>query len=406
MKSIVLSPAPVESVNGRQRRSCRISRLDAEHEVDTHVLWFEVEADLALPADDDCDSYVLAMVMDAMLEGRRMVVHGSVSLSLLSNLTEYQWAWHKWLPEKYTVIDIQPDQVRADIPAVLGAISAFSGGADATFSAWRHAKKQFGFRSQHINLSCMVQGFDIPLTDNEVFERALARSKLTLDDLAIPLRAIRTNYRDIARTHWEHAFSCALVATLQNFKMLAGTIIVGSSEPYESLVIPWGSNPITDHLLGSSEFVVIHDGASHSRTEKIASISAWPVGVRNLRVCWQGDLKDRNCGVCEKCMRTKLNFLASGHPVPDCFDNRDDFSALSRIRLNNSAVRAEWQQILDYAKQHGTSGPWGEVRRVVRRLPYGKIFVQKAKPKLNKLLPRGSRRRQVVSSWLRAFDLN
>lgn len=405
MRSIVLSPLAVESSNGKLRRSCRISRLEDERELQSDVLWFELDDDVNVPAASDCDSYVLAMVLDAMKDNSRLVVHGSVALGLLSNLTEFQAAWHKWLPDVYSVIDIVADEVRADGQAVPGAVSAFSGGVDATFSVWCHATKHAGYRSQSIKLSCMVQGFDIPLSDNLAFARAFARSKATLADLGIPLRAIRTNYREIAQAHWEHAFSCALVATLQNFKAMAGTMIVGSSEPYESLVIPWGSNPITDHLLGSGEFIVMHDGASHSRTEKVAGISAWPVGISNLRVCWQGDLKDRNCGVCEKCVRTKLNFVASGAPVPSCFENANDFSPLRTIQLRNDAVRAEWKQILDYAEQHGTVGPWREVKGVLRRRPFGQALVQHIRPKLGKILPRGSKRRQVAGACLRALHM-
>ncbi|WP_108945129.1 hypothetical protein [Shewanella halifaxensis] len=149
-----------------------------------------------------------------------------------------------------------------------------------------------------------------------------------------------------------------MVATLSNLKSIAGHSIVGSSEPYDSLVIPWGSSPITDHLLSSDNFSVIHDGASHSRTEKVRDIADWQAGLQSLRVCWQGDLKDQNCGKCEKCVRTKLNFLATNNPIPSCFPKSDIVKDLKGIKLKNHAIVAEWKQIYQFAKQHNITAAW------------------------------------------------
>ena len=72
-------------------------------------------------------------------------------------------------------------------------------------------------------------------------------------------------------------------------------------------------NPVTDRYLSSDTFRFIVDGYEHSRTERANIVKDWKVGLENLRVCWQNkeDLS-QNCGHCEKCIRTKLNFLASG----------------------------------------------------------------------------------------------
>ena len=188
-----------------------------------------------------------------------------------------------------------------------------------------------GYRSQTINLCSIVHGFDIPLNDKIAFNNAVHRSTNTLNDLNVEITPIKTNFRELSKVTWVHSFACALVATLSNFKSVAGTCIVGSSEPYDSLIIPWGSSPITEHLLSSGEFNVIHDGACHSRTEKVAEIKEWKTGIQNLRVCWEGDLKDRNCGICEKCMRTKLNFLAIKADIPSAFPTSDIMKELNNI---------------------------------------------------------------------------
>lgn len=369
MKSLVIEPLPIKSLNNDYIRTCQVIRTDGDTLVSKKDLWFQFSNSILPPEDYDCDNYLLAVIMDAMLEGRNIVVNGSVSLGLLSNLEEYQSVWNKWLPKSYTIVDIKVKDIRKGERRTEGAICAFSGGVDATFSVWRHSQHMYKFRSQEIKLCSLVHGFDIPLKDQSEFNDASESARNTLKTIGINLVPISTNYREISQTNWEHSFSCALVAALSNFKKTAGTVIVGSSEPYNSLVIPWGSSPITDHLLSSDEFTVIHDGASHSRTEKVRVISDWKVGVKNLRVCWEGNTKDSNCGKCEKCIRTKLNFLATNNSIPDCFpDYKDDNLSFDKINLRNDAVRTEWQQILDYAKTNDVHGPWlKKIKKVIKR---------------------------------------
>ncbi|WP_205695299.1 hypothetical protein [Corallincola luteus] len=309
-----------------------------------------------------------------------------MSKQLLSNLTEFQAVWCKWLPNVYSQVNIHVDTIREEEHPKNGAICAFSGGVDATFSVWMHKQSKFGYRSQNIKLCSIVHGFDIPLKDKVAFNNTVKRSEETLADLGLEIKPIRTNYREITKVSWEHAFSSALVATLSNYKSLAGTCIVGSSEPYDSLVIPWGSSPITDHLLGSGDFIVMHDGASHSRTEKVKEISSWPLGLSNLRVCWEGDIRDRNCGKCEKCLRTQLNFLAVNAPIPTSFEPIDIIAAMKKIELKNNVIRAEWRQTRQYAKEHGIDDDW------VKQIPK----VIKRKPLIEKLLPQESRRRKSL----------
>ena len=371
-------------------RSCRIIRTD-DGVVNESELWFQFSDSVPSLPFDDCDAYLIALMMDAMKEGRQVEVAGSVSAELLSNLVEFQAAWNKWLPPLYREVQVAPERIRNDRERVDGAICAFSGGVDATFSVWRHTQSRYGHRSQSLNACSIVHGFDIHLDQEVVFENARTRSERTLGDVGVALEPIRTNYRQVSTASWDHAFAPALVAALSNFRTIAGTCIIGSSEPYDSLVIPWGSSPITDHLLSSDGFVVMHDGASHSRTEKVAAITEWRAGTDNLRVCWEGEVDDGNCGSCEKCVRTKLNFLAIGSPIPASFPESNLLDDLDGIVLKNDAVRAEWQQIYDMAKKNGIGGDWME------RIP----DVLKRKTLLDRLLPRGSARRETVKNMAR-----
>jgi len=366
MKSMVLDFCKIEEKDGYIVRRCEIRRLEDSIESDYKELWFKFPNTVTSPLDDDCDSYLLAVIMDAMREKRNILINGSVSKILLSNLVEYQGAWNKWLPEVYTIIDIDVLKVREDTLAFPGAIVAFSGGVDAHFSVWRHSQNRASFRSQKINICSMVHGFDIPLVKRESFNKTKNRAIKTLDDIDIGLISIETNYREITTVMWEHAHASALIATLSNFKKIAGTCIVGSAYHYGDLVIPWGSTPILDHLLGSGEFTVMHDGATYTRTEKVQLVSEWKTGRENLRVCWQSDLYDSNCGECEKCVRTQLNFLAVGKPIPQCFPQSKSIrTKVQGVTILHKGVYNEWKDIVEQAETHGIQDVWIKDAKVV-----------------------------------------
>jgi hypothetical protein len=275
MNTIHIIPHKTQDTDNLIERACDVVYYDGKNQIENNTLWFKFKASDAetLPEFDDCDSYLLAVIMDAMQEGRDLHVKGSVSAELLSNLVEYQYAWNKWLPDTYHIIDVHADTIRKNEKLADGAVCAFSGGVDATFSVWMHTQKKNSHRAQDIKFCSLVHGFDIPLSDIAAYDKALSRASSTLKELSLDIIPISTNYKELAKSNWEHSFSCALVAVLSNFKKMAGTCLIGSSEPYDSLVIPWGSSPLTDHLLSSGEFKAMHDGASHSRTEKVASIA-------------------------------------------------------------------------------------------------------------------------------------
>ena len=112
----------------------------------------------------------------------------------------------------------------------------------------------------------------------------------------------------------------------------------------------------------------MHDGAAYNRTEKVKEIIAWPAAVKNLRVCWQGILQDKNCGQCEKCIRTQLNFLATGNPIPEAFSKKIDVDIdLENYSIKGNIACAEWNQMLTYARAHQVDGKWLlHVERIIK----------------------------------------
>jgi hypothetical protein len=79
-----------------------------------------------------------------------------------------------------------------------------------------------------------------------------------------------------------------------------------------ALVHPWGSHPDLDPCWSLPELRVTHHDSDEPRWRRLARVSANPLALGSLQVCWQGT-RQRNCGRCEKCLRTMTALEVSGH---------------------------------------------------------------------------------------------
>ena len=395
MRSLVLKPFPNEVRGDDIVRRCLVSRPDGSNGLEEE-LWFQFPNNLACPLADDCDSYVIAMLMNAMRERRNIIVHGSVSKKLLSNLVEFQAVWHKWEPVELQLVEVQADTLRQGETPIPGAVCAFSGGLDATFMVWRNSQNKNSYRSQKINFCTMLHGFDIPLENTQAFDNSLKIAGETLADLGLKVIPIRTNFKELQYKNWKYTHGTTLVAVLNNFKLLAGTGMIASSEGYSRAMTPWGSNPLTDHLMSSDGFEIINDGASHDRVEKAKAISEWKVGVDNLRVCWELEYLGRNCGKCEKCLRTQFEFLACNLPIPKCFPaNTDLKQALRHIRLKNDLTRGEWLEIIEHGRKNKMEPELiNAAYALIQRRPLVKVLLRQNIVDI--LFPKGSQLRETI----------
>jgi hypothetical protein len=75
--------------------------------------------------------------------------------------------------------------------------------------------------------------------------------------------------------------------------------------------VPWGSHPMLDPYYSSAHLAIEHD-LMISRFDKTSLVGSWPVGRDAIRVCQNDPSGSRNCGTCEKCIRTSLMLLSQG----------------------------------------------------------------------------------------------
>jgi len=371
-------------------------------------LWYRVAAEHSSKITKSWNPLVVGTIFWGMKKGADLHFHGEVSPSLLRNLEQLQIIWSCWRPQSFKKINVIADkeieQQGADDSA--GDIMAFSGGVDACFTTFRHATNRCGRLNRNLKAGLMIHGVDIPLQQKEVFERASKNSEAILESLGLELITMATNFK--ALSLGQDAFAGMTGSCLMLFQGTYKAGLISSTEPYQSLVIPWGTNPLTDHLVSSDAFEIIHDSADFTRTEKMAMLAEWPEAVSRLRVCWYGPQNQKNfdrlnCGRCEKCVRTILNLRVVGVPLPESFEQDVSDAHISSLRNLDQTQANEFQSILLEAEKAGISDSWVNAlkfclwrNRVEARL---KLFWYPIKNTIYNLLPGLKKQKQKVSIW-------
>jgi hypothetical protein len=311
------------------------------------------------------DCAAIALIHLAMHQNRSLVLHGPLSRTLAENLEEFQLAWRRWAPNYYQVVQIFADELTDDGQSSAPdapAVAAFSGGVDGSFTVWRHLNKKPGQHHKNIRAAAIIQGFDIPLEQNDAFAQSVKGARAMFEGIDCHLVVLRTNLRSFL-PHWELNFGAGLAACLHSLPGAFRYGLMGSDEAYDQLVIPWGSNPITTPLLSSARFRVIYDGTGYTRTERCFHIGNWRSAMNHLRVCWEGPITGKNCCKCEKCIRTILNFRAAGLPRPEAFEHDVTDEQIRNMKFRNEAQRNLIVEIYQTARAKGVDESWVDAVR-------------------------------------------
>lgn len=305
--------------------------------LNTNPIFFELygtSPDLVL-----LDGMVQAIIHFAMECHEPVHVLGRLSRRALRNLRDYQTFWHLMRPERYSVVDITAEEIVPDglqRQEGVSALAAYSGGVDSTFTLIRHRHKLAGIGTFPLDAVMLVQGFDVRVDDFAGFDRLLTRLQPVISELGLQLYVTRTNVKEINIQDWEDSFAALLVSCLNLTSHHHSIALVPTDGFDETYTMPWGGNGISVPLLTSGGMRVVYDAPEVGRTEKVALLSQFATARRALRFCWQGPDAGANCGRCEKCVRTYLNFRAVGVNEPECFDIHMSDNALDTIEITNA----------------------------------------------------------------------
>ncbi len=325
-----------------QTESSDAIRLSTSFEIGgkTFELWFEIPLACKEYLTDTGDAFLLAALFPAMRANLPIRIQNrSVSRTLLRNLQEVQRAWNQWKPQHYSIVPIDCEVTEGIVREKEIVLSAFTGGVDGAFVLWNNLVPVENPFPYAIEAMLYIEGFHIPLQEKEASAKLTHDLRKIADVLQIEFITVRTNLRRFG--NWYDFHGAAMASCLSLFKKKFTAGMLGSSHPYAYLRFPWGSNPITDSLMSSSDFSIINYGSGFTRIQKIEKLSTWQPYQEAVNVCIRNYYL--NCGQCEKCIRTLLSYKALGLHTPVTFKE----STLNPIKI--LTLRAyQWQEIKDY----------------------------------------------------------
>ncbi len=322
-------------------------------------LWYRFPVELSPYITDSLDPFLIGSIFIGMQAGHQIRVHGTISTSLIRNLTEFQAYWYCLLPQKYTRVEIYADDEREAAPAqpIDRSICAFTGGVDSSYTMYRHRTAMCKRLTRNIEAGLFVHGFDVPLSDSDAFIRAARVNEESLLSVGVKLFTMASNHREL-NEEWNETHGSGVGSCLAFFQRHFPEGIIPSTYCYSHLSGTWGSNPITDPLMSSDAFRMFHDGAVWTRSHKLVPLSRWAEGYKRLRVCYSAPEKDKNCCKCGKCVLTVLTMKLYSTPVPESFP--EELCDETFLCLND----------LDEPQLQGFEAVFELLAKMRKRLPY------------------------------------
>ncbi|MDH3942848.1 MAG: hypothetical protein OEV06_01975 [Anaerolineae bacterium] len=288
-------------------------------------LFYKFPARYADFSSNRADPFLVAILHLAMHLGENIQVHGAVSPQLAFHLEEYQRIFSIWYPHLFHPISIEyRDLAPPDNRPRPGVGLSFSGGVDSFFSLQRHLPANQPISHLALTHGFFIYGFDMPLADTADFDRLSLDYIDLFHSLGLELIPIHTNIRSFSAPYL--SFTITHGAALASAGLLLDNFFhrqyIAPSYRYAGLP-PWGSSPLTDHLLSTESLQIVHDSAVGSRLDRITEISTWQPVREHLRICSNVPHASyrKNCSRCDKCLRTMIILHILG-----CLDEYPTFS--------------------------------------------------------------------------------
>ena len=305
-------------------------------------LWFES----AVPLQPSAEAFLSALLIPAMMRGQSLRTDDPVCGVWAGNVARARAIARRYWGFAGGEVTAPTTSVNAGAQAT-GVF--FTGGVDSFHALLTNLET--------VGALIFVQGFDIPLTDQPRLDATARLLGHVADACNLRVLTIRTNLRQhpvFRRAHWgNHTHGAALGAVAQLLAPHVGHVLVASSD----VPPPHGSTVELDRCWSSAAVSVATAGPGVARLDKVAAIADHPLVHQELRVCWENRSAELNCGECEKCVRTQVQFAAAGA--------LDRLTCFGTIDLP-ARIRGLW------SIPHHLAGQWADAQRALGPTPVGR----------------------------------
>ena len=304
-------------------------------------LWYSVDEKYgSYFCDDRADSFLVASLMYAMKSHQDIVVHAPVSKRLLYHINnDIQPLFTKLIPGSRCIRINAPDE---ECPILEGkAVGCGSSlGVDSLSALYRHMGDHVidEYRVSHLALFNSGQlGYRNEVSDEQAFRKAIYGLALFSKDVNLPIVAVNSNLNAFfVEFGFKTAKSRIVMSTLScplALQKLFGKYIYASSTPIQSFELSVQDQTFAEAayvpLLSTESMEMVLADSATTRVEKTDFIRNNPLTHKYLDVCWAEQLASsncrderwlkgktkKNCGWCDKCLRTLFTLELLGEDL-------------------------------------------------------------------------------------------
>lgn len=346
----------------------------ADHARNPEDIWFDVPDGLSGALSRTGNPWLASLLPWAVTLGEPLELALPVDPLLYEGALALMQVWEAWYPGEREVIALHCDMLTPgaiDSGDRVGAF--FSGGVDSFHTVLRHEPLGGAILPMHIDDLITVWGLDVPLGNPGAFARVRENSEHVAGALGKRAVIMATNLRESGwnATNWGlmgqgPALTSLALALEGRFRR----VMLPSSLSYSSIRV-WGTHPLVDPLLSTTRLDIRDDGAHDNRRAKIAAIADSELAMGHLRVCWMAQ-SDRNCGKCEKCLRTLTAFELMGKRDRCVTFPADAWSleALATLRYRNELDRRYMSRLAEHAHAQGRQDIARAIGKAVTRYDF------------------------------------
>ncbi len=263
------------------------------------------------------NSFVLALLPNAMALGEDIYVKAEISEKLLHNINEHIIPLLTTIHKNLKPIKVHPDGgcgsltiASPDMPP-RGACTGFSAGVDSFYTIYKYLNKDDSFSLKYLLVSNTYGK-----AQSALFERYSEILRKGSFSVSLPLIIVNTNFHEVMLGSFYNFHSIYNISVSLLFPYLFSRYYYSSTLNYYDAFKDMASgskdigcyDSILLHLLSIDELEVEGVGHTVRRIDKVKSLASFPPSHAFLNVCMRPD--KINCGECPKCTRTLLSLEA------------------------------------------------------------------------------------------------
>lgn len=285
-------------------------------------LWLEANVDLDIKAD----CWIFLMLPVCMKLGENLEVSGTITSTALGAFHRAQEELliaHPHLKKISLIYEVDLEEDKSKRDRTVG--SFFSGGLDSTFTV---------DKVKEIETLIGVWGLDISLKNEKhwILSKDLLEkySQATGKDLIL----VKTNIREISNglLSWGADYHGTVLSGIA--KALSNQLekVYISSTHFEETK-RWGQFPSLSKAF-STDTQELEEYGAVVRTEKALALANRPETTL-IRVCYRNKTGLANCGVCQKCIRTRIEFsLVNARFRPKGLERKPSLIELLNLKIS------------------------------------------------------------------------